>query len=420
MVSWWPANGNANDIKGTNHGTLENGTTFDFGQVNQAFNLDGIDDSVLLPTINVGSAFTVEFWIYPRAASGDYQHLVSNSYISANYGALYFLDDHLEYWQGRRLRVDTTQGSIPLNEWTHVALSYGDSVDRLYVNGRLAGISENHAETFNNQMRIGYNVGSPESSHFRGLLDEVTLFGRALVIDEVESLYLGGSAGKCQGLTAAGGTLINESCPPANSAIDPGERVTVHFKLMNNGAATTSNLVATLQSGGGVVAPSNSQAYGAITPGGITGRDFSFTADPALTPGQTITATLQLQDGATSLGTVSFSFSAGPSPCGGVRLVITSTPLQRSFGTVTTTITVQNIGTLPADNVMLTTAILGSASGEITLPNLTTINMGASASTQITFTTAATGASQLKIGGTYGPGMAGSGSFNSTRRTTIP
>ncbi len=213
---------------------------------------------------------------------------------------------------------------------------------------------------------------------------------------------------------------MNESCPPANGAIDPGERVTIHFNLMNNGAATASNLVATLQSGTGIVAPSNTQSYGAIAPSGMAGRDFSFTADPALIAGQTITAVLQLQDGVTDLGTLSINLIAGPSPCGGVRLVVTSTPLQRNAATVTTTITVQNIGTLPADNVMLTTALLGAASGLVALPNLTTINMGASASTQITFTTAAIGASILRVGGTFGPGIGGSGTFSSTRRVTIP
>ena len=34
-------------------------------------------------------------------------------------------------------------------------------------------------------------------------------------------------------ILAAGGTLGTESCPPANNAIDPGERVTVNLKVMD-------------------------------------------------------------------------------------------------------------------------------------------------------------------------------------------
>src|SRR6185503_5443967 len=110
-------------------------------------------------------------------------------------------------------------------------------------------------------------------------------------------------------VNAAGSTLVNESCAPPNNAIDPGERVTVNLKLMNNGGASTSNLVATLQPTGGVLSPSGPQSYGAIPPGGMAGRDFSFTAGGNC--GDTITATLQLQDGATNLGTVSYTFKIG-------------------------------------------------------------------------------------------------------------
>jgi hypothetical protein len=221
-------------------------------------------------------------------------------------------------------------------------------------------------------------------------------------------------------IVVAGAVLVNESCPPANGEIDPGERVTVHISLMNNGAASISNLVAQLQAGTGVAAPSNPQGYEAIAPNAVSGRDFSFTADSSLIAGQTITAVLRLQDGVTDLGMVSITFPAGPSPCTGVRLVVTTTPLQRSGDLVTTTISVQNIGNLPADNVSLTTAMLGSTSGVIEMPNLNTINIGSSVSAQVSFTTAATGASKLTIGGTYGPGIAGTGSFSTTKRTTIP
>ncbi len=120
------------------------------------------------------------------------------------------------------------------------------------------------------------------------------------------------------------------------------------------------------------------------------------------------------------LGAVSFDFTTGPSPCGGVRLVITSTALQRDTGTVTTTVTVQNIGTLPADNVTLTSAMLGSTGGVFGSPSLGTVDIGASASTQVSFTTAATGSALLKFNGSYGPGIGGSGTLSSTKRVTVP
>jgi hypothetical protein len=108
---------------------------------------------------------------------------------------------------------------------------------------------------------------------------------------------------------AAGSTLATESCLPSNGVIDPGEQITLSLKIMNTGGASTSNLVGTLLTGGGVVAPSGPQNYGAVAPGGMTARNFSFTASGSC--GGTITARMQLQDGATNLGTVTYNFTLG-------------------------------------------------------------------------------------------------------------
>jgi len=110
-------------------------------------------------------------------------------------------------------------------------------------------------------------------------------------------------------IVANGTTLVNERCAPANGVIDPGETVTVTFRLKNTGGASTNNLVATLQASGGLTRITTSQNYGVIAVGATVGRDFSFIANGAC--GGTITATLQLQDGANNLGTVTFTFTLG-------------------------------------------------------------------------------------------------------------
>ncbi|MFN2511680.1 MAG: Calx-beta domain-containing protein [Pyrinomonadaceae bacterium] len=112
-----------------------------------------------------------------------------------------------------------------------------------------------------------------------------------------------------------GSTITAESCSPTNNALDPGETVTVNFGLKNNGTASTVNLMATLQSTGGVTNTQspNPQSYGAIPPDNTTvvTRPFTFTVAPSAACGSTVTATLQLQDGANNLGTVSFTLQVG-------------------------------------------------------------------------------------------------------------
>jgi subtilisin-like proprotein convertase family protein len=111
-------------------------------------------------------------------------------------------------------------------------------------------------------------------------------------------------------VATAGSSIAVESCVTGNSAIDPGETVTVNLSLKNIGSADTTNLVATLQPTGGVNAPSAAQNYGALIFGGASvAKPFTFMASGIC--GGTITATLALQDGATNLGTVAFTFTLG-------------------------------------------------------------------------------------------------------------
>jgi hypothetical protein len=117
------------------------------------------------------------------------------------------------------------------------------------------------------------------------------------------------NAGPVPALAAGGAALTMESCQPANGVINPGESVTVDLTIQNAGSASTSNLVATLLANNGIAFPSGPQTYGALAPGAAGTAAYSFEADGAC--GGSITATLQLQDGAANLGTVSYNFQLG-------------------------------------------------------------------------------------------------------------
>ena len=103
-----------------------------------------------------------------------------------------------------------------------------------------------------------------------------------------------------------------ESCLPANNAVDPGEIVTVNLPINNLGGGATTNLVGTLQTSGGVtpIGP-QVQAYGVIAASGNATRPFQFMASG--TCGGTITATLALQDGATTYPSVTYTITLGAS-----------------------------------------------------------------------------------------------------------
>ncbi|MBS0661021.1 MAG: hypothetical protein JSR82_22605 [Verrucomicrobia bacterium] len=109
---------------------------------------------------------------------------------------------------------------------------------------------------------------------------------------------------------AAPAAPTTESCTPANSAVDPGEIVTINLPVTNSGSGATSNLVATLQTSGGITPVGGSaQTYGAVAGGATVSRPFMFLASGACAG--SVTATLQLQDGATNYGTVTYQIQLG-------------------------------------------------------------------------------------------------------------
>ena len=116
-----------------------------------------------------------------------------------------------------------------------------------------------------------------------------------------------------------------ENCSPSNGAADPGETVTINLPINNVGGGSTSNLVATLQNSGGVTPITSFQNYGAIAPNGTVTRAFQFTATGSC--GGIVTATLQLQDGGTNFGTITYTIRLG--------VLTTTTTLLQNFDTTT-------------------------------------------------------------------------------------
>lgn len=225
--------------------------------------------------------------------------------------------------------------------------------------------------------------------------------GDADALDQDFALYVFNTS--ASSVIPNGSSITAESFAPANSLIDPNEVVSVSFSLKNVNTSATTNLVATLQATGGVTAPSAAQSYGALAPNASDTRTYSFTA--ASTVNGALTATFDLTDNGTPIGTASFALPAGspatPVANGYTITAESFTPannLPDVGEVVTVSMTVKNNGTVPTVALVGTLAAatpVGSPSGPA---NYGTIAPGASVTKSFTFTVNGTADTTYNLG----------------------
>jgi streptogramin lyase len=207
LVGWWPGNGTPDDFVSVNHGTLANGARFAPGKAREAFQFDGADDRVLIPeaaNINVSqfAKWTMMAWIKPASfSSQSWPTIYSDGRWRASLG-LNTGTGKLESWlNGKEQFIGANP--VLLHQWSHVALVYDGSNRVFYINGVKDAVGPAPAvgaETTG--AAIGDVAGSPNSSRFNGLIDEVMLFNRALDGTEIGALVQAAGASLCVPPTA--------------------------------------------------------------------------------------------------------------------------------------------------------------------------------------------------------------------------
>jgi len=238
IVSWWPGDGDALDIRGGHHGTLEGGTTFAPGVVGQAFRFDGVQDSV----DGIGDAstysfmqdtgvFTIDAWISlddPDALVD--QAITANAFGGGNTGHIFRWENsagdqklHLHLLSGTPGTATALSFSpnhvITTTGWHHVAVVADGGRITFYVDGiaypGTGVIGALASGDSSGPLVLGAIPGyGPEK--FGGLIDELHIWNRALATSEIQALIATGGAGPCRCTDADGdgyGIEGGLSCP---------------------------------------------------------------------------------------------------------------------------------------------------------------------------------------------------------------
>ena len=174
-----------------NNGTIAGATWSSQGRTGSALSFDGVNDLVTIPdsaSLDV-TRITMMAWVRPTVLSGWRTALMKEATGGLAY-VLYAHDNapkpagYLSIGNGDRL-IDGTS-ALPLNTWSHLAVTYDGASMRIYVNGVLV---RSRARTGNiattaQPLRIGGNTVWGE--YFGGLIDDVRLYNRALTLAEIQ------------------------------------------------------------------------------------------------------------------------------------------------------------------------------------------------------------------------------------------
>lgn len=213
MVSFWPGDGNASDVRGGSPGMLKAGAGFAPGLIGQAFSFDGKSGYVDFgrrndnyPSQGDGS---LSLWL-KLAASGREMAVVDRMSANGDQGWLLATDarDRIHFclpatagrsgcWEANA-SAGKSRAALSVGTWHHVAVTHSGCTQRLYLDGALQSEWSSCALPIFLEPHLTMLLGSDRTpGHFlNGLVDEFVIYHRALSPNEIRAVYKSNS-GAC-------------------------------------------------------------------------------------------------------------------------------------------------------------------------------------------------------------------------------
>lgn len=196
LISYWSLNENqgttANDQSGTNHGTI-NLATWSSGVSGSCLTFNGTTGFVTIPnspSLNPVNEISMMAWVKTDV------NRTTKVVQKGDWDGHGLGQGNWDGWSAH-IRTDDNQthslhwlGGLPVfNEWYHLAMSYDGSMLKFYVNGQLR-----NSKAVSGPLRVnGRNasIGSDNGvqKFFKGEIDEVKIFGKALSQAEIQANY---------------------------------------------------------------------------------------------------------------------------------------------------------------------------------------------------------------------------------------
>jgi Concanavalin A-like lectin/glucanases superfamily/Domain of unknown function (DUF1929)/Bacterial Ig domain len=175
-----------------NTGTLSNATWTAAGKFGSALSFNGTSAWVTIAdaaSLHLTTGMTIEAWVNPTVGTGWRSAILKETPGGLAF-ALYTANNASRPTGYAHVGSDeavTGVAAVPLNAWTHLAVTYDGASLRLYVNGALVKTTalSGAMATSTSALRIGGNAVWGE--YFKGVIDEVRIYNRALSAAEVQT-----------------------------------------------------------------------------------------------------------------------------------------------------------------------------------------------------------------------------------------
>lgn len=221
LKAYYPFTGNSNDVSGNGYnGTPQGGiqlTTDRFGNANSAYLFDGIDDRIMVSD-NGGlstSAFSICYY-FMTEASGTYQNCIGKiNYTDGNaatynsgimntgeayFGTIASAGNCFTQVPSTLVYTIFSPSAIQLNQWYCVVNTFENGVEKMYLNGVLVKQGTvpftNATQCTNTNFVIG-SWWQNDPVRFKGKIDDVRFYNRAINADEVNALCVTSNTSSC-------------------------------------------------------------------------------------------------------------------------------------------------------------------------------------------------------------------------------
>ncbi|MEI6809785.1 MAG: LamG-like jellyroll fold domain-containing protein [bacterium] len=186
--------GRITDMSGNGNNATASGAKWTpNGKLGGAYEFDGVADVIdgaKDNTLPVGGApKSMSVWVKPVAAGGLVLKHGSNAHDTAQGFSFLTHGDWTIWLAGYNTDLSSKRALTP-DAWNHVCVTYESSRACIYINGALdatGAFSQNVPAGTN--LEIGHNTLNGENNRYKGIIDEVRIYNRALTENEVKQIY---------------------------------------------------------------------------------------------------------------------------------------------------------------------------------------------------------------------------------------